>query len=344
MSAGPDANGLLSSDRLMFDENELQQVWYGGRRVPWLLRALAALYAPAAGLRRGLYAARLLPRARLPVPVIVVGNISVGGTGKTPLTIALIEGLRARGFNPGVISRGYGGSATGPLLVDANSDPRIAGDEACLIAQVTQVPVAVGHDRALAGRTLLEAARCDVLVADDGLQHYKLCRDVEICVIDGERRFGNGRLLPAGPLREPASRAGAFAFRVCNGGVAQPGEVAMTLHVDVAVALSGPPQQRKLADWVGQRVHAVAGIGNPARFFAGLRAAGLDVIEHGFADHFVYARADLDFGDALPVLMTEKDAVKCVAFADARCWRVPVRAELPGDFFDAVAVRVRQAS
>jgi len=342
--ADPGTSRLLSPGRLMFSESELQQVWYGGRRVPWLLRGLAAVYAPVASLRRGLYGAGLLPRTRLPVPVIVVGNISVGGTGKTPLTMALIEALRTRGFKPGVISRGYGGSATGSLLVDANSDPRIAGDEACLIAQATRAPVAVGRDRGSAGRALLEAARCDVLIADDGLQHYKLCREVEICVIDGERRFGNGRLLPAGPLREPASRAGVFAFRVCNGGVAQGDEVAMTLHVDVAVALSGSPQQRKLVDWQGQRVHAVAGIGNPARFFAGLRAAGVDVIEHAFADHFAYAPADLNFGDDLTVLMTEKDAVKCVAFADARCWRVPVRAELPGDFFDAVAARVRQAS
>jgi len=344
LSADPGANRLLSPGALMFDEIELQQFWYGGHPVPWVLRGLSALYAPVASMRRSLYSAGLLPRIRLPVPVIVVGNISVGGTGKTPLTMALIEALRARGFSPGVISRGYGGSATGSLLVDANSDPRIAGDEACLIAQATRAPVAVGRDRGSAGTMLLEAARCDVLIADDGLQHYKLCRDVEICVIDGERRFGNGLLLPAGPLREPASRAGVFAFRVCNGGVALAGEVAMALHVDGAVALGGPPQQRELADWLGQRVHAVAGIGNPARFFAGLRAAGLDVIEHAFADHFAYAPANLDFGDDLPVLMTEKDAVKCVGFADARYWRVPVRAELPDDFFDAVATRVRQAS
>jgi len=341
LSAGPDANGLLPSGRLMFSESELQQVWYGGRNVPWVLRGLAALYAPVAGVRRGLYSAGLLPRSRLPVPVIVVGNISVGGTGKTPLTIALIEALRARGFNPGVISRGYGGSARGPVLVDASSDPRSAGDEACLVAQATRAPVAVGRDRGSAGRALLEAARCDVLIADDGLQHYKLCRDVEICVIDGERRFGNGRLLPAGPLREPASRAAAFGFRVCNGGVAQADEVAMTLRGGNAVALIAPGRRRKLTDWLGQRVHAVAGIGNPARFFAGLRAAGLDIIEHAFADHFVYAPADLDFGDELPVLMTDKDAVKCTGFADARCWRLPVQAELPGDFFDAVAARVR---
>jgi len=328
----------------MFDESELQQIWYGRRDVPWTLRGLAALYGSVAGVRRRLYSAGLLPRTRLPVPVIVVGNISVGGTGKTPLTIALIEALRARGFNPGVISRGYGGSARGPLLVDAGSDPRSAGDEACLVAQATQAPVAAGRDRVAAGRVLLEASRCNVVIADDGLQHYKLFRDVEICVIDGERRFGNGRLLPAGPLREPANRAAAFGFRVCNGGVAEAGEVAMTLRGGDAIALTAPARRRELNDWTGQRVHAVAGIGNPARFFAGLRAAGLDVIEHAFADHFDYAPADLDFGDELPVLMTDKDAVKCAGFADARCWRVPVRAELPGDFFDAVAARLRQAS
>jgi tetraacyldisaccharide 4'-kinase len=135
-------------------------------------------------------------------------------------------------------------------------------------------------------RRCSKAARCDVLIADDGLQHYKLCRDVEICVIDGERRFGNGRLLPAGPLREPASRAGAFDFRVTNGGVAQAGEIAMALRGDDAIALAGPAQRRKLADWRGRRVHAIAGIGNPGRFFAGLRSAGLDLVEHAFADHF----------------------------------------------------------
>lgn len=335
---------MLSRRRLMLSERELEPVWYGGHTPPWRLRALAAVYGAIVRLRRCLYAVGLLPRTRLPVPVIVVGNISVGGTGKTPLTIALVEALRARGFNPGVISRGYGGSARGPLLVDAHVLPEIAGDEACLIARATQAPVAVGRDRAAAGRALLEAARCDILIADDGLQHYKLCRDVDICVIDGERRFGNGRLLPAGPLREPASRAGAFGFRVCNGGIAQAGEVAMALRGDEAAALTDPLRRRRLADWQGQRVHAVAGIGNPSRFFAGLRAAGLDIIEHPFADHFGYAPADLDFGDDLPVLMTEKDAVKCGAFADARCWSVPVRAELPGGFYDAVAAQVRRAS
>jgi tetraacyldisaccharide 4'-kinase len=164
---------------------------------------------------------------------------------------------------------------------------------------------------------------------------------VEICVIDGERRFGNGRLLPAGPLREPVSRLAGMDFRVCNGGEPEAGEVAMTLHGDTAVALVDPQRQRPLHDFAGQRVHAVAGIGNPDRFFAQLRAAGVQVIEHPFADHFAFAGKDLDFADDLPVLMTAKDAIKCGAFARARHWYVPVHAQLPAVFFDAVAERAR---
>ena len=329
---------------VMYSERELQQIWYGGAQPPLQLRLLAGLYAGLTRARRALYAAGLLRRRRLPVPVVVVGNISVGGTGKTPLTIALVEALRTRGFRPGVISRGYGGGTRGPLLVEQDSDPRLAGDEACLIARATRAPVAVGRDRAAAADALLEAAQPDVLIADDGLQHYKLCRDVEICVIDGERRFGNGRLLPAGPLREEQSRLAAFAFRVCNGGTAQPGETAMALSGDDTVSLADASRRRKLLDWAGERVHAVAGIGNPARFFARLRAAGIDLVEHAFADHFAFAAGDIDFGDDLPVLMTEKDAVKCRAFADARCWCVPVRADLPAEFYDAVAARLRRVS
>jgi len=165
---------------------------------------------------------------------------------------------------------------------------------------------------------------------------------VEICVIDGERRFGNGRLLPAGPLREPVSRLDGIDFRVCNGGEAEVGEVAMTLFGDLAVALVDPQRRHPLRDFAGGRVHAVAGIGNPLRFFAQLRAAGLDVIEHPFEDHFAFSANDLDFGDELPVLMTEKDAVKCLAFARTQHWQVPVRAQLPAPFFDAIAQRLRQ--
>ena len=326
----------------MLSERDLQTIWYGVGKPPWWLRILTPVYAVLSKLRRDLYASGLLRRERLPVPVVVVGNITVGGTGKTPLVIALVEALRARGWNPGVISRGYAGSAGKILRVDAQSDPLMVGDEACLIFAATQASMIVGRDRAKAGRVLLNSASVDVLIADDGLQHYKLCRDVEICVIDGARRFGNGRLLPAGPLREPVARLDSIAFRVCNGGVPEAGEVAMTLSGDLVISLNSQ-LPRPLRDFVGQRVHAVAGIGNPGRFFAQLRAAGIEVIEHPFDDHFPFAAKDLDFGDDLPVLMTEKDAVKCRAFALLHHWYVPVRASVPAAFLDAVADRLRAA-
>ncbi|HST28048.1 MAG TPA: tetraacyldisaccharide 4'-kinase [Rudaea sp.] len=307
---------------------------------PLGLRALAAVFGALAGLRRSLYAIGLLPRMHLPVPVIVVGNIAVGGTGKTPLTVALVEALRERGFKPGVVSRGYGGSAREPVLLDANTLPELAGDEACLIHRATSAVVAVGRNRAAAARLLLGKGDVDVIVADDGLQHYRLRRDAEICVIDGERRFGNGRLLPAGPLREPLARLACVDFRVCNGGQPQPGEVPMGLTGDTAVSLSDSARTRPLREFAGQRAHAVAGIGNPQRFFVQLRALGIAVVEHSFPDHHAFVAVDLAFGDDAPVLMTEKDAVKCAGFAQATWWSVPVRTELPESFFDAVVARI----
>ena len=325
----------------MFDERELQSIWYGGREPSLPLRMLEAVYSGIVSLRRAAYGAGLLPRVRLRVPVVVVGNLTAGGTGKTPLTIALVEALRTRGFNPGVISRGYGAGARAPLAVDARSDPAVVGDEPCLIARATGVPTAVCRDRAAAAGMLLTSSTIDVLIADDGLQHLKLRGDVEICVVDGERRLGNGRLLPAGPLREPAGRLGDFDFRVCNGGTPLAGEIAMGLVGDEAIPLTTSGAGRKLHDFAGQRVHAVAGIGNPTRFFKQLHGAGIEVIEHAFADHHAFSPSDIGFGDELPVLMTEKDAVKCVAFADAHCWSVPVRAVLSDGFFDAVAAMLR---
>ncbi len=324
----------------MFSDESLNTIWYGTARPSLWLRALSAVFKTGVRLRRRLYAMGLLPRVRLPVPVVVVGNITAGGTGKTPLTIALVEALRARGFKPGVVSRGYGGSAREPMLLDAQTMPGLAGDEACLIHRATQAPVAVGRDRAVAGRLLLAHGDVDVIIADDGLQHYRLRRDVEICVIDGERRFGNGRLLPAGPLREPMARLASVDFRVCNGGKVQAGEVPMRLAGDSAVALSDPSHKRPLREFAGQRVHAVAGIGNPQRFFASLRATSIETIEHPFPDHHAFTASDLAFDAAAPVLMTEKDAIKCAAFAQENGWSVPVRAELPESFFDAVAARI----
>ena len=230
-----------------------------------------------------------------------------------------------------------GGIRRAPLLLGDAPDPSQVGDEPCLI-HASGVPVAVGRDRPAAAQLLLDAG-CNVLIADDGLQHYRLVRDVEICVIDGARRFGNGRLLPAGPLREPTSRLQRVDLRVCNGGIAEDGEYLMQLRGGDVVALSDGRAQ-PLASFRGQRVHAVAAIGNPQRFFDSLRAAGIAPIEHAFADHHDFAAADMDFADGLPVLMTDKDAVKCQRFAQPYWWRVPVRAELPVAFFDALTARI----
>ena len=315
----------------------LESAWYGNGRAPWWTLPLALLYGGVTRLRGGLYRAGLLRGVRLPAPVVVIGNLSVGGTGKTPLTIAVVEALRARGYRPGVVSRGYGGSQREPILLDDAPDPACVGDEPCLI-HASGVAVAVGRDRPAAARLLLDAG-CDVLVADDGLQHYRLLRDVEICVIDGVRRFGNQRLLPAGPLREPLSRLQRVDLRVCNGGVAEAGEYPMQLRGGDVVALCDGERQA-LASFTGQRVHAVAAIGNPQRFFDSLRAAGIEPIAHAFADHHPFAPTDLAFADDLPVLMTDKDAVKCRHFAQPHWWRVPVHADLPPAFFDALITRI----
>jgi tetraacyldisaccharide 4'-kinase len=315
----------------------LESAWYGEGRTPWWTWPLAALNGGVVRLRSALYRTGWLRSVRLPVPIIVIGNLSVGGTGKTPLTIVVVDALRARGHRPGVVSRGYGGRQREPLLLDDTPDPTQVGDEPCLI-HASGVPVAVGRDRPAAAQLLLDAG-CDVLVADDGLQHYRLARDVEICVIDGVRRFGNGRLLPTGPLREPMSRLQRTDLRVCNGGIAEAGEYPMQLGGGDVVALDSGSIQ-KLADFCGRRVHAVAAIGHPRRFFDSLRAAGIEPVEHAFPDHHDFVRTDLDFADGLPVLMTDKDAVKCLRFAQPDWWRVPVRAELPSAFFDDLIKRI----
>lgn len=314
--------------------------WYSASPPPWVLRPLEALYAGAVRLRRSLYRRGLLARKRLPVPVLVVGNLTVGGTGKTPLVIALVEALRARGYHPGVVSRGYGGSATTPQLLEPGCETQQVGDEPCLIRRHCGVPVAIGRERAVAAQLLVEAG-VDLVIADDGLQHYALARDIEICVIDGTRRFGNGRLLPAGPLREPLLRLASVDYRVCNGGLARADEIPLRLVEDRAYRLRVPSERVALADFGVRNVHAVAGIGDPERFFRSLRAQRFEVIAHAFPDHHPYRPADLDFGDELPLLMTEKDAIKCRAFASPHWWVVPVRALLPEGFLDALAARLR---
>lgn len=323
--------------------DRLQRIWYGGETAPMWLRALVPVYRGLRALSLAPYRLGWRKPERLPVPVIMVGNLTVGGSGKTPLVLALIEALRERGWRPGVISRGYRGTATAPMRVGRDSTPDEVGDEPCLIHRRSSVPVAVARKRIEAGRLLLGDGTngIDVLIADDGLQHVALARDIEIAVIDGERRFGNARLLPAGPLREPLARLATLAFRVCNGGAPEADEIPMHLVGDAVVALVDPASRQTLAAFAGQRAHAVAGIGNPSRFFDRLRAAGIDVIAHPFPDHHAYVAADIEFDDDLPVLMTEKDAIKCRPFATARHHAVVVDAHLPEAFFNQVDAILR---
>lgn len=320
----------------------LQSIWYRAAPPPWPLRALVPVYRALRAIDLAPFRFGWCKPETLPVPVVVIGNITVGGTGKTPLVIALVEALRARGFSPGVVSRGYGGSARVPQLLGGDADANVVGDEPCLIRQRTQVPVAIGRDRPVAARLLLRE-NVDVVIADDGLQNPSLARDIEICVVDGERRFGNELLLPAGPLREPIARLESVSFRVCNGGNPTVGEVPMQLGGGMAIAVDDATQIRPLRDFANARVHAIAGIGNPERFFASLRAHGINVVAHPFPDHHAYISNDLAFADGLPVLMTEKDAIKCAPFAPENCWQVPVRAELPTAFFDELIERLRHS-
>ncbi len=326
--------------------------WHDGSTPPLHARALATLYAGAMALRRKAYARGWLRKRHPGVPVVVVGNIVAGGSGKTPLTIAIVERLRAAGWTPGVASRGYGrDEAHIARWVEPGNDAALVGDEPLLIAARTGAKLRVDRDRLAAAKALAEAG-CDIVVCDDGLQHYALARDIEIEVQDARRRYGNGRLLPAGPLREPVERAADCTFRVLNFGVADDahsdaaagfGEWPMRLRVSDARPMQGS-RAVPLSAFAGQRVHAVAGIGDPERFFAMLREAGIAVVPHAFADHHAYAADDFAFGSKLPVLMTEKDAVKCAPFATERYFRVPTDAELPEAFWIALLDKIFRPS
>jgi tetraacyldisaccharide 4'-kinase len=307
----------------------LNRIWYERAAPPWWLLPLSVAYGAVSGARRYAYARHWRGSTRLSRPVVIVGNLSVGGTGKTPLVCWLVERLGERGRKPGVVTRGYGGSSSAVRMVEAADDPLLVGDESILLARRTGVPVAIGRDRPAAAQ-LLVGAGCDVIVSDDGLQHYALARDCEVVVIDGDRRFGNGWLLPAGPLRETRSRLAQVDAVVVNGGRAlREGAISMRLEATGAVAVDGHCVVA-LQDFAGKTVHAIAGIGNPERFFNMLRAYGIEVIGSPLPDHARISSEDIMFADDRPVLMTEKDAVKCAGLTDRRHWYVPVNAQFDG--------------
>jgi tetraacyldisaccharide 4'-kinase len=332
-------------------ESTLTRAWLKRGPLACALWPLSLLFRALAAIRAGLYRAHILQSARLPVPVIVVGNIFIGGTGKTPLTIWLVQALRDAGFRPGVISRGHGGSGEVPREVLPGAAASKVGDEPLLIARRSGCPVFVGRKRAEAGRALLAAhPDVDVLVTDDGLQHYALARDIEIVLFDS-RGAGNGWLLPAGPLREPATRRRDFT--VVNAPEITPAlarsvggrPFRMQLSGETAERLAAPGEQVALAALASKRIVAAAGIGNPGRFFAMLRSAGLDIRELPLPDHHDFLDAPFDGVDADVILITEKDAVKCGQIEnlkhDPRLWVVPVAARIDGPLAEHIVEKCR---
>ncbi|MEW6676556.1 MAG: tetraacyldisaccharide 4'-kinase [Pseudomonadota bacterium] len=335
-------------------ESLFNRCWYG--RGPGcglfvvLLAPLSLVFRGLVALRRWFYALGLTAQVRLPVPVIVVGNLTTGGAGKTPLTLALVAWLKEAGYRPGIISRGYGGhhggQADAPMAVDADTDPDLAGDEPVLMASRSGCPVWVGRQRAAAGQGLLARhPEVDVLVADDGLQHLALARDIEVVVVDGARGLGNGWLLPAGPLRESPRRLGQADAVVVNGpGAAwNGGGYAMTLVGSRFRNLRTSGGDASARDFAGMEVHALAGIGNPRRFFDHLAGLGLRVVAHPFPDHHAYEYKDLPPG---PLVMTEKDAVKVAPLVQATgrqdAWYLEIDAMVDGGLKDLILNRLRE--
>ena len=309
-------------------DSALVNAWYRGAAWLWLLRPLELLYRVLASLRRTAFRRGVFSVYRCPRPVVVVGNITAGGTGKTPVVITLVNALQQAGLRPGVVSRGYGGRAPAyPVVVDKNSDPGECGDEPLLIHMATGSPVVVDPDRTRAARTLLDRFDIDLVISDDGLQHYALARDYELVLVDGERGLGNGWCLPAGPLRESATRLESVDAVVYRRGEQQG---ASFRYEPVGLTRLVDGEQRALDPaLVGSEVYAVAGIGQPEQFFAMLESAGFRLHRRSFPDHHRFVAADFKDMTGLPVIMTEKDAVKCAHLAGPEAWSLGIRVDLP---------------
>lgn len=300
----------------------INKIWYEKNKLKYVLFPFSLIYRFIISIRHFLYQKNIFKSYKINVPIIVVGNITVGGTGKTPLVIALINELQKKGFQPGVILRGYRGkSKVWPLFVDKNSDPNLVGDEAVLIAKNTGVPVVVGQKRVDDARMI--ASRCNIILSDDGLQHYALQRDIEMVVVDGMRGLGNGFCLPAGPLREPASRLNSIDFIITNSDSNKNStNFTMQFILDKIVSIADETKTRTFSELKNKKIIAVAGIGNPDRFFQSLELHELIFTKKIFPDHYVFQKSDFDNMNADIILMTEKDAVKCRNFSDARFYFV----------------------
>ena len=336
--------------------SSLENHWYRITPLHLILFPVSLLFRLLVALRRALYRGRILSSYKLAVPVIVIGNISAGGTGKTPLTLALAQQFIDRGWHPLIVSRGYGGGAQQPKQVDADSVAQQVGDEPLLMARRNLCPVWIGKDRAAAAQAALQAhPQCDVVLCDDGLQHYRLQRDVEVAVVDGMRGFGNGFMLPAGPLREPVARLQSVDAVVINGGETSAadlfkqgamnlaptiGRYAMRLSGEIFHNLLDPGKTATAGHFHKLNNHAVAGIGHPPRYFRHLQTLDIPFTPHAFPDHHPYSAADLAFAGCDAILLTEKDAVKCAAFADARYWVLRVDAQLDPALVDHILRKI----
>ncbi len=317
----------------------LDKIWYGTHPLRYALLPLSYIYRGVIACRQLAYRTKIFSQQQFDVPIIVIGNLTVGGTGKTPVTIALVQWLYANGFKPGVVSRGYKGKAEQwPQAVTYQSDPVEVGDEPVLIASKTRVPMMVGPKRVLAVQKLLAEYDCNVIISDDGLQHYAMARQFEVAVIDAKRGLGNRFCLPAGPLREPKSRLATIDYLLLNGGQ---GENGMRLETKPIYNITDPTIILDHSCHQNQTVHAVAGIGNPQRFFQTLANLGLDIIPHALPDHATIRPEDLDFADDYPIIMTEKDSVKCQKWCSERCFALPVEAILPSKFYDQVRLGLK---
>lgn len=309
--------------------------WHQRNIISFLLLPFSFIYRGIISLRKFYY--RLFFPQKFSVPIIVVGNITVGGTGKTPLVIYLAELLKSKGYKPGIISRGYGGKSKNyPLFVTSKSKAKETGDEALLMMQRTECPVVVDPKRINAARKLLLSKDCNVIISDDGLQHYGLPRDIEIAVIDAELGFGNKFCLPAGPLREPLKRLQHVDFVIKNSNNdAIEDAYNMTLKPIIFYNVRNSKITKKISEFKGQTVHAFAGIGNPKRFFQTLRKLRLKVVEHPFPDHYIFKACDFLPENEI-IIMTEKDAVKCNRIAHKNCWCLKVEAKLSKKFNDDI--------
>jgi len=312
--------------------------WASRGVVAWALWPASLAFGLVAALRRIFYRLGILPSAHPGIPVIVVGNLTAGGSGKTPLVIWIAERLKKQGWTPAIVSRGYGARVDAPRAASIADDAAAVGDEPILLSRRSGCPVWVGAERIAVCRALRAAhPEVDVLILDDGLQHYALRRDIEIALVDA-RGFGNGFLLPAGPLREPPSRLRSVDGVVGHG--ASISGYSMKLEGDEFHRMTDAAERRKASAFAGQRVHAVAGIGEPNRFFLHLAKLGIQAIPHPFPDHHPFTPRDLDFGDEAPVLMTEKDAVKLRRAARANWWVLPVTAQVDAAFGDWLTRRL----